>query len=146
MCNQSVLIAGEEGRCCSFSVLVTLRCNLFFQGGVGRELVLPCCSFLPSRSFNSSTVCLWGSAVSSDPRMPAPRSDSNEGLVLCTGAVLCLGLLSASCCYRASKAANISHFVALGARHFQRSNVLPVLWAGAEEQTRALGPTIVSSA
>lgn len=69
--------------------------------------------------------------------MPAPCRDLKEGLVLCKGAVLCLGLLAASCCSHTSQAVNVSDPVTLGARRFQKCNVLPVLWSGAEECTRA---------
>lgn len=102
--------------------------------------------------FHLEYICLWASAVCWDPCMPAPCSDLKEGLVLCKGAVLCLGLLAASCCSHTSQAVNVSDPVTLGARCFQKRNVLPVLWAGAGEYTCApkycvlcliLGPVIL---
>lgn len=82
--------------------------------------------------------------------MPAPGSDLKEGLVLCKGAVLCLRLLAASCCSHTSQAVNVSDPVT--PRRFQKCNVLPVLWSGAQECTCApkycdlcliLGPVIL---
>lgn len=102
--------------------------------------------------FHLEYICLWASAVCWDPCMPAPCSDLKEGLVLCKGAVLCLRLLAASCCSHTSQAVNVSDPVTLGARRFQKRNVLPVLWAGAGEYTYApkycvlcliLGPVIL---
>lgn len=113
------------------------------EGAGAPLLLLPSFQIFQLEHRLSSGLCCF---LRSSYASTTQRLKRGTGKAPGTGAVLCLGLLSASCCSRASKAANISHFVALGARHFQRSNVLPVLWAGAEEQTRALGPTIVSSA